>query len=57
VIVESGAPETEAALRELGYEVTARELSSGLYGFTVQGGEIDLGVDPRREGSARMGTP
>jgi gamma-glutamyltranspeptidase/glutathione hydrolase len=57
VIVESGAPETEAALRELGYEVTARELSSGLYGFTVQGGEIDLVVDPRREGSARMGTP
>jgi gamma-glutamyltranspeptidase/glutathione hydrolase len=55
VTVEEGADALARTVAELGYEVTSRELTSGLYGFSVVGGEIDLVVDPRREGSAVKG--
>jgi gamma-glutamyltranspeptidase/glutathione hydrolase len=55
VIVEGGHPELKAAVAELGYDVSSRELTSGLYGFALQGGEIDTVVDARREGTAIVG--
>ncbi|MEE4212734.1 MAG: gamma-glutamyltransferase family protein [Parvularcula sp.] len=55
VIVEDGADELARAIGTLGYEVASRELTSGLYGFSVKSGEIDLVVDPRREGNAVSG--
>ncbi|NRA29937.1 MAG: gamma-glutamyltransferase family protein [Parvularculaceae bacterium] len=54
LIVEEGGSEVAAAAKDLGYELQERGLTSGLYGFTVYNGEVDLVADPRREGSARM---
>ncbi|GGY44181.1 gamma-glutamyltransferase family protein [Parvularcula lutaonensis] len=53
VIVEEGGDALAKAAEELGYSVTQRPLSSGIYGFALTNGGIDLVVDPRREGSAK----
>lgn len=54
LIIEEGGSELSTRARELGYEVQERGLSSGLYGFAIQDGKVDLVADPRREGTARM---
>lgn len=53
VIIEEGGDALTAEATALGYEVRNFPLASGLYGFTLSGDEVDLVVDPRREGSAR----
>lgn len=52
VYVENGNPTLASRVKALGYEISERNLTSGLYGFTIDGDKIDLVVDPRREGSA-----
>ncbi|MEM9840370.1 MAG: gamma-glutamyltransferase family protein, partial [Pseudomonadota bacterium] len=54
VTVETGGDDLKAELEAMGYEVRQRGLSSGLYGFSVDGADVDLIVDTRREGSAKM---
>lgn len=53
VIIEEGGEPLAQRAEGLGYEVSVRPLSSGIYGFHDTGDGIDLIVDPRREGSAR----
>ncbi len=40
------------ALADMGYEVEARELNSGLHGIEITSEGLEGGVDPRREGLA-----
>ncbi|MBB4659233.1 gamma-glutamyltransferase family protein [Parvularcula dongshanensis] len=47
---------TANALRALGYEPQVRALTSGLYGFQVDGNDVLPAVDPRREGTFETGT-
>jgi len=54
LIIENGGDELAARAGDMGYEVQQRGLTSGLYGFTINGDKVDLVADPRREGSARM---
>ena len=56
LLIETGGEELARRAEAIGYEVTVRDLSSGLYGFSVHDGEIDLAVDPRREGAALTGS-
>lgn len=56
VIVEDTAtPAMLGAIEAAGYTPRRQALTSGLYGFRVDGDEIEPGVDPRREGSFRTG--
>ncbi|OUS22909.1 gamma-glutamyltransferase [Rhodobacterales bacterium 59_46_T64] len=52
--VEEGtaAEAQRAALQEMGYEVTTRDLNSGLHAIEMRGGRLSGGADPRREGVA-----
>ncbi|RJG48502.1 gamma-glutamyltransferase [Motilimonas pumila] len=52
--LEAGTAATkfEASLKAMGYEVTVKDLNSGLHGFIIDGNSIISGVDTRREGSA-----
>ncbi|MFV0332633.1 MAG: gamma-glutamyltransferase [Tropicimonas sp.] len=52
--VEAGTPadgELSDALAQLGYEVSLRDLTSGLHAISI-GGQLQGGADPRREGIA-----
>ncbi|MEM1381135.1 MAG: gamma-glutamyltransferase family protein [Pseudomonadota bacterium] len=57
LIIETGGDAMKAEAEAMGYELQQRGLTSGLYGFTTWAGEIDLVVDPRREGSGRTSAP
>lgn len=54
---ETLAPDVMEALTAYGFEVTTRELTSGLHGFRLrEDGSIEGAADPRREGTFRTGT-
>lgn len=38
------------ALETMGYEVNVRDLTSGIHGIVIDGGTLEGGADPRREG-------
>jgi gamma-glutamyltranspeptidase/glutathione hydrolase len=42
----------EPALKEMGFEVTIKDLNSGLQGIVIENGVLKGGADPRREGIA-----
>ncbi|MFU1476577.1 gamma-glutamyltransferase [Roseovarius sp. C7] len=48
----TGAEAQAAALEALGYEVSLRDLTSGLHVIDLRGGGLRGGADPRREGVA-----
>lgn len=54
VVVEEGADGLETEIEALGYDVRQYPLASGLYGFVLEEDGVDLVIDPRREGSARV---
>lgn len=55
-VEETITPEARAALEQYGYDVRVRQLTSGLHGFRIhEDGELEPGVDPRREGTFRQG--
>ena len=47
------AVEAVADLEALGYEVSVRDLNSGLHGIVVTPDGLEGGADPRREGLVR----
>ncbi|MEM1410631.1 MAG: gamma-glutamyltransferase, partial [Pseudomonadota bacterium] len=55
VIVENGGNDLKAKAEALGYEVKEQRLTSGIYGFSLRSGALDLAIDPRREGTALAG--
>jgi gamma-glutamyltranspeptidase/glutathione hydrolase len=52
--IESGTPAEALApeLEALGYDVSIREMNSGLHGVAITAGGLEGGADPRREGVA-----
>ena len=55
VIAEEGMdPTMVTALEDFGYDVTVRELTSGLNGFRLSGDDISIAADTRREGYGMM---
>jgi gamma-glutamyltranspeptidase/glutathione hydrolase len=53
--LEAGTPAAalEPALRARGHEVQIKPLNSGLHAILIEGGRLESGTDPRREGAAR----
>ena len=56
--LEQGTAAADLAddLAALGYEVSVKELNSGLNGIAIAADGLEGGTDPRREGVGRLGT-